>query len=1029
MQIIKHSKSTFIYQLLIVLLIAGGCATETHDSRLTAGFNNPPDSARPFVWWHWMSGNINREGITADLEAMSESGIGGAWIFNLGESHGCEVPPGPVEYMSDEWLEMVKFAVSEAQRLGLTLGMENCAGWATMGGPWIRPEHGSQRIVSTTVRIEGGKRIVMNLDQPESKLNYYRDIAVLAYPTVKNEAYRVNEWQSKSAQRGWRLGQQPDLSTCPTDAAIALHGMVDVSKYISIDGTLTWDVPKGSWTVLRLGHTPMGTQNFPAAESGRGLEVDKLNRAAVDAHWQNGIKPILDRLGSMSGQVFNDILVDSYEAGMNHWTAGMREEFKKRRGYDPMPYFPALTGRLVEDGPITERFLWDYRRTVSELFTENFYGYVADLCHENGMKFSTEPYYGPYEFLAIAAKADLPMGEFWVGGDHDSDLKLASSVAHINGGNLAGAEAYTAMPYAGKWQNYPAMHKALGDFAFTEGINRFVLHAFTHQPFDKDVVPGMTFGQWGSHFDRNTTWFKPGKAWIDYLNRSQYLLQYGDFAADVLCFAGEATPNGGVNRKDIKDAGFDYDACGTDIFAKLIVDDGDIVLPCGRRYHLLVMPDTPFQSPHIVRKVRDLVAAGATVLSSKPKHSPTLTGFPASEKEVLTIAEQVWGHCDGISVKSNRHGKGQVFDGVSPVDVLDKLKVSPAVNLPEGLAWIHRRTDDTDIFFISNQSGKTVCEIAGFRTAGRKPEFFDAEQGTITGVHGWTVEGEYTRVPLTLEPEKSVFVVFRHSAKPASDPYVSLDDPGAECLDFDASNSACLRAWNNGTHTLRRASGKTSKIEVAGLPEPLNLNGPWDIRFQEKRGTPGKARFDKLISWTEHKNPGIKYFSGTASYRINFNLPEDFRKKNQQVWLDLGDVAVIAEVRLNGKNLGVLWHKPFKKEISEALQSGTNKLEIDITNLWINRLIGDEQYPADCKYNEADMYWYINRALTAWPEWLTSGKERPVKERVTFTTWKHWNKDDKLQPSGLIGPVTLRCAKLVPLQQASLARVGFTSLK
>ncbi len=962
--------------MLVLLEMLTSCVPAGKDD-LSEGFQNPPASARPFVWWHWMSGNITRAGITADLEAMAESGIGGAWIFNLGESHGCEVPPGPIDYMSDEWMEMVKFAVSEAQRLGLTLGMENCAGWATMGGPWIKPEHGSQRIVSTTVKIDGGQRIVKKLVQPETKLSYYRDIAVLAYPTITNEAYRVQEWQSKSAQRGWRLGQDPDLSTCPPDAAIALKGIVDVSEHVSEDGTLTWNAPKGSWTILRLGHTPMGTQNFPAVESGRGLEVDKLNRAAVDAHWQNGIKPILDHLGPMSGQVFNDILVDSYEAGMNHWTSGMRQEFKKRRGYDPMPYFPALTGRLIEDGPTTDRFLWDIRRTVSELYTENFYGYVADLCHENGMKFSTEPYYGMYEFLAIAAKADLPMGEFWVGGDHNSDLKLASSVAHINGGNLAGAEAYTAKPYAGKWQNYPAKHKALGDFAFTEGINRFVLHAFVHQPFGEDVVPGMTFGQWGSHFDRNTTWFKPGKAWVQYITRSQYLLQYGDFAADVLCFAGEATPNGGVNRKDIKEAGFDYDACGTDIFANLKVDKGDIVLPSGRRYRLLVMHDTPFQSPQVVSKLGELVAAGASVLSSKPKHSPTLTGFPDSEKEVLTIADQVWGNCDGISVKSNSYGKGQLFDGLSPADVLAELNVSPAVKLPEGLAWIHRRTDDTDIFFVSNQSDKTVHAIVGFLAAGRKPEFFDAEQGTVTDAPGWTVEGDYTRVPLKLEPEKSVFVVFHHSAKPAS--------------------------------------GKISKIEVAGLPDPMDLNGPWDVRFQEKRGAPGEACFDKLISLTEHENPGIKYFSGSATYKIEFNLSRDFLKKDQQVWLDLGDVAVIAEVRVNGMDVGTLWHKPFKKEVSEALQSGSNTLEIDVTNLWINRLIGDEQYPNDCKYSDVDMGWYTNRALTAWPDWLSSGKERPVKERVTFTSWKHWDKDDKLQPSGLIGPVTLRCANLVPL--------------
>jgi len=339
--VVKH---IVIIALLTVTLFVG-CKNPLNNNveiqptiKLESDFYNPPAWARPYVWWHWMSGNITCKGITADLEAMAESGIGGAWIFNTGASHGCEIPPGPIDYMSDQWLDMVKFAASEAERLDLTLGMKNCAGWATMGGPWIKPEHGSQRIVSTVVNIEGGKRIVTKLEQPASILNYYRDIAVIAYPTVKNEAYRVLQWKNKSAQGGWRIGAQPDLSTCPADAAIALRGIVDVSKFVSKDGILSWDAPEGSWTILRLGHTPMGTQNFPAVESGRGLEVDKLNRAAVDAHWQNGIKPIIDRLGSMSGQVFNDILIDSYEAGMNHWTAGMRQEFIKRRAYDPTSY-------------------------------------------------------------------------------------------------------------------------------------------------------------------------------------------------------------------------------------------------------------------------------------------------------------------------------------------------------------------------------------------------------------------------------------------------------------------------------------------------------------------------------------------------------------------------------------------------------------------------------------------------------------------------------------------------------------------
>jgi hypothetical protein len=975
---------------------------------LETGFANPPAQAKPYVWWLWMNGNVTRKGITADLEAMAKSSIGGAWIFNIGSSHGCSTPAGPVDYMSDEWLGMVKFSVSEAKRLGLQLGVENCAGWSTMGGPWIKPEHASQKLVSTVVKIDGGKRIVTKIPQPETNLSHYRDIAVFAYPTIKNEKFRVHQWRPKAVQRGGRHGRQPDLRPCPADAAIALKGIVDVSKHLKKDGTLTWGAPKGAWTILRLGHTPVGTQNFPAAKSGRGLEVDKLRREGVDAHWQHGIKPILDRLGPMAGKTFNNILVDSYEGGLNHWTPRMAQEFKKRRGYDPTLYLLTLTGRLVEDGPTTDRFLWDFRRTVSELFTDNFYGYVADLCHKNGMKFSTEPYGSACEGLAIAAKADLPMGELWADGGYAHTLKLASSIAHINGRNLAGAETFTAKPKTGKWQNYPGKLKALGDVALAEGINRIVLLSFVHQPFGDDKLPGMTFGRWGTHLDRNVTWFKPGRAWTRYLARSQHLLQHGEFTADVLCFAGEASPNGGAGAKDIKAAGYDYDACGTDIFAKLKVDNGDIVLPCGRRYRLLVMPRTPFQAVHIAAKVRDLVAAGGAVLSEKPKHSPTLTGFPASENQMLAIADKVWGDCDGKTVKSNRYGKGIIFSGISPAGALAHLKISPAVELPEPLAWIHRRTDDTDIFFVSNQSGKPVHTIAGFLAAGKKPEFFDAEQGSARPAAGWTVKGKYVRVPLSLASEKSVFIVFRNPGVPASDPHVRVEGPSNV-----AFGAGPLRAWTNGTHTLHRASGKSSKVKVDDLPKPLGLTGPWGVRFPPKRGAPEKASFDKLIAWDKHTDPGIRYFSGTAGYTIQFKLPDGFLKKDQEVWLDLGDLAVIAEVRLNKKNLGVLWHKPFQMEISKALRAGANTLEIDVTNLWINRLIGDEQHPADCKYNEKDMDWFTDRSLAAWPDWMTNGKPRPSPKRITFTTWKHYKANDPLSPSGLIGPVTLRPARLL----------------
>lgn len=1004
-----------LWALLVVTAAALDCAAAQAED-LEAGFRNPPAQARPHTFWHWMNGNVSREGITADLEAMARVGVGGVMVFNVAGSHACDTPPGPIDYMSPAWLDLVRHTAEEADRLGLEVCMQNCAGWSTTGGPWIKPEHAMQALVSTELTIDGGRTIERKLEQPAVCENYYRDIAVYAYPTPKNDGFRVEEWRQKAGQRGGRFGRQPDLTPAPADAAIDPKTVRDVTERMRADGTLVWDVPPGRWTIVRLGHTPTGMRNHPSPDSGRGLEVDKLARAGLDVHWREGIQPVLDRLGPLAGKVFKGILVDSYEAGLNHWTPRMREEFRQRRGYDPGAYLLALTGRLVGDGPSTDRFLWDFRRTIADLFADNYYGYFADLCHSHGLQFAAEPYTSCFEGLAVAAKADLPMSEFWADGNYSHTVRMAASIAHTHGRPIAGAEAFTAAPAIGRWQNHPGSLKRVGDLVWTQGINRLVLHRYAHQPW-LDLAPGMTLGQYGCHFERTNTWWEQGRAWMQYIARSQFLLQSGEFAADALVFGGNAAPNLGVARNDLKAAGYDYDGCGTDIMAELKAEGGYVVLPCGKRYRLLVLPDTPFQTPAQARKVRDLVRAGAAVLGPKPLHTPSLSDFPASEQEVRSIGETVWGECDGRAVTSNRFGRGVVFAGIAPAEALARLETPPAVQIspdPAALAWIHRHTPDADIFFVSNQSRAALHAVVGFLAAGRRPELWDAERGVLRPATGWIVSGKHVRVPLDMAADDSIFVVFRHAGKPAADPFVRAEGPARQdaasrqaALDAHELEQPFLRAWTNGRHVLQRESGAVKHIEIAGLPEPVQLSGPWTLRFAPHRGAPAEARFDRLASWAENSDPGIRYFSGTAANSIQFDLPEGFLRKDQEVWLDLGDVAVIAEVRLNGQNLGILWRRPFRVEASKALRPGPNTLQVNVTNLWINRLIGDEHYPDDCEWTDAH--------LTRWPEWLVAGKPRPSTERVAFTTWKHWRATDPLRPSGLLGPVALYPARLVPL--------------
>jgi len=1015
--------------IVLTVVVAAISCVSAKAADLEAGFRNPPVAARPYTWWHWMNGNITREGITTDLEAMARVGIGGVQIFNIAGSHGCDIPAGPVDYLSDEWLDLVRYAANQAKRHGMELCLHNCAGWATSGGPWIEPQNASQILVFAELKVTGGRTIEQKLPLPQRMENvqkepqlemkdyFYRDIAVFAFPTPLNDQARLSRWTTAALYRTCRTGRQPSLQPTSTDGAIDPKTILQISKYMQKDGTLVWKAPPGEWTILRLGHTTSGKINSPAPESGRGLEIDKLSRPGIDSHWKDGIDPILKHLGPLAGDVLSTIHIDSYEGGFANWTPNFQQEFIARRGYDPMPYLIAMTGRIVGNGPKTERFLWDIRRTVADLYADHYYGYFAKQCHNRGLTYSIEPYRGPFESMKIASHADIPMGEFWTDKIYVGSLKLASSAAHLHNRTLASAEAFTAGPPNGRWQNHPGSLKRMGDLAWTRGINRFVFHRFAHQPWTNQV-PGMTMGVYGAHIDRTNTWWEQGHAWMKYIARSQFLLQQGDFVGDVLCFVGEASPIVGIIRKDIKDAGYDYDLCGTDTIDNLKVVDGDIVLPSGRRYRLLVLPSTTFQTPALARKIRSLVRDGASVLGPKPQYTPSLADFPNSEKEVIAIGEEVWGDCDGVKATSGRFGKGRVFTGISPAEALTHLQVDQDVHLPDNLKWIHRRTDNADIYFISNQSDEAIDTVAGFRVTGKVPELWNAEQNTIRHAAGWTVKGNHVYAPLNLPPEKSIFVVFRQRGRPQSDPFIKVETPEPQswAAALDSNKDTLLSTWDNGPHTLHRASGKTSKIEVSGVPDSLPLSGPWHVRFQPKRGAPARARFDRLASWTEHKDRGIRYFSGTATSTIEFDLPDDFLAQSEEVWLDLGRVAVIAEVRLNGKNFGVLWHAPFRTDVSEALRPGRNTLEVDVTNLWINRLIGDEQLPDDCQWTES--------YLSDWPEWLTEGKPRPQSSRVTFTTWKHWSADDPLRPSGLIGPVTLRPARLIPISTRTATSIG-----
>ena len=946
----------------IFLIIFGLLATTAmlRADALEDGFKSPPDSARPHTWWHWMNGNVSRGGITKDLEAMKRVGLGGFTAFTVTDA----IPPGPVKYMSDEWLDLMKHSASEARRVGLEMCMHNCAGWSSSGGPWMTPELSMQEIAWIEARVRGGTKVDVQFKQPETRKNFYRDIAVVAFPalagdTSGKEAFRLHDWQWKSDRNS--PGRKPDSQivrdtrTAPAGDVIKLGEVIVLTDKMDASGKLIWDAPPGEWTVIRFGHTSTGRMNKPAPKEGEGLECDKLSRSAVKFQWDHSVQRVLDRLGAeLSGRVLHDVLIDSYEVGFANWTDGLDKTFSQRLGYELTRYLPCLSGRVVENVDTSERFLWDFRRLIADLMAENYFGYFRELAHERGIFLSVEPY-GPggFDDFQVAAIADVPMGEFWIDRSdswHFWSSKLASSAAHAGGKTFVGAESFTARPPGSRFTEHPAAIKTLGDHYFAQGINRIIFHTNVHQPWADDVLPGMTMGPHGMQFNRNNTWHAHARPWVDHLARTQFILQQGHFVADLCRLLSEDAPQAPLNRADMKPAppaGYDYDMLHASFVMQMKVKDGRLVLPGGMSYRVLVLPDNDSLRPELLAKIVELKQAGATVFAPrKIVASPSLCGQPAADDKVAALAERI-------------------TPGVSLTDLLPPRDFEPPADVR--LDWLHCRVDGTDVYFVSNQEPREVSPKILFRAAG-EAEIWRSDDGRIERA-AEVVRGDDGRMMVTtpLGPTESVFVVFReHSSAPLPQ-------------------------------------------QVAAAGEQA-LAGPWTLRFPGGWGAPEKIELPKLSSWTEHENPEVRHFSGTATYSMRLDVSGNRIGKGKTAMLDLGDVQVMAEVKLNGKELGLLWKPPFRVDVSDAIRAGENDLEVRLTNLWVNRLIGDEAYPPlveNIRTPRGD------GAIAQIPSWLLNGQPRPDTQRKTLATWRHYKADDPLLPSGLLGPVRIRYGVLM----------------
>jgi hypothetical protein len=998
---------------------------------------------------------------------------------------------------------------------------------------------------------------------------------------------RLEGFDTKDGDTGGFVDEMSSDTHAVGDVGIGHGETVDLTGSLAAEGKLTWQVPAGDWTILRVGFTPNGRENHPAPPEGTGLECDKFSQAALDAHWAGFMEKLVADAGPLAGKAFVGGVIDSYEVGGQNWSGNFAAEFQRRRGYDPTPYLAAFTGRVVDSPEVTERFLWDVRRTIADLFADDYYGHFSELCHSNGLIASIEPYTGPFESLQCGKPADIVMGEFWSGSQGNSSVKLAASVAHIYGKKVVGAESFTAAPSAqhGRWLEDPYSLKALGDLEYCTGLNRFIFHRYAMQPWT-NRWPGMTMGQWGFHFERTETWWNQGKAWIDYVSRCQFLLQQGRYVADAAYFNGESVPSEMREGNPALPAGYQYDAVNSDVLLNHArVKDGRLNLDGGASYAVLILPPQDANlTPPLLRQIAQFVRDGLTVVGARPQHSPSLEDYPRCDAEVRDLAEQLWGNCDGKTVQEHAAGNGRVAWGKPLAELFGEIKLPPDFEYEGGsgdsrILYCHRQLPDAEIYFVSNQQDRRDRVECSFRVAGRVPELWNAQSGNIEPAPVWREENGRTIVPLQFDPAGSVFVVFRD--RPQGDHFVTYthadagapqqkerpdlrilkatygsstlpdkpwidvtqkvrslvaqgtldipanndlagDDPApgvvkqlrvelnvnghAETLTADENDdlelpasptitravygklagaqvsvdvtkrlaslardgslsvradneltggdpafgspkeltveytlggvsnrvsvaegdtltlpesgsaadtvnyelngsgggTVMLRAFAPGHYQFQSAAGKTVTAEIRALPERQEIAGSWQLNFPPNWGAPASVTLDRLISWSSDSDSGVKYFSGTATYDKDIDIAAGDFAPDREIWLDLGRVKNFAEVSVNGTPFGVLWKPPFRLNITAAAKPGKNRLQVKVTNLWPNRLIGDEQLPDDREWN--------GKELKAWPQWLLDGKPSPTG-RLTFTTWHHWTKDDALLESGLLGPVTLDLAE------------------
>lgn len=974
---------TVINYLLIILtaIMIMSCKNENKNlnegneifNQVKTNFQNPERVSGVNCWWWWLNGNVNKAAITKDLEAMKSRNFQGAMVFDAGGHNARgnrDIPAGPL-FGSDEWNELFVFALDEARRLGLEIGFNIQSGW-NLGGPRVTPQYAAKQITWSEKKVSGNQFVNLKLAQPEYRNEFYRDIIVLAVPV--NESQKTGDYITDlDLKLGFHeLGfAAPDTRFLLTNSSprrqeapekksyiVRRKDLLDVSSRMDPDGNFSWNVPAGEWSILRFGYTC--TESHVSTSSGdwKGSVLDYMSREAFDFYWNDVLEPIFEAAGNHVGTTLKFMETDSWECGGMNWTDNFAEEFIIYRGYGLQNFLPVVAGYIIDDVNTTNAFLSDFRKTLGDLVAYNHYAVFQEYAHNYNMGIQPEsagPHAGPMDGIKNYGFSDIVMSEFWSPSPHRPTpahrfyLKQASSAAHIYGKKIVGAESFTTI---GPHWNDELWHdqKSAFDHEICAGLNRMYFHTFTCSPPEMGL-PGQEYFA-GTHVNPQVTWWEQSGAFIDYMHRTQSVVQEGKFVADVLYYYGDHVPNIFPHKHSDPAGvipGFDYDVTDETIFLQLKMNNGKIVVPGGIEYRVLVLPDHRVLSLAVLEKLEKLLKQGAMVIGHKPESSVSLVGGTTGKKLFTELCDKIWGEV-ASKVGEKEYGRGRIAWGITAREYLLSKKIPADFNILEydgkiDFDYIHYTIGESDIYFVTNQTTERQRINARFRISRKQPELWDALTGEIREASAFTQKDGLTTVPLTLEPYGSVIVVFNRK----------------------------ISENRQGT-TIRNYADSETLVEITG---------EWTVNFDPDWGGPGAVTFSQLMDWTQHSDEGIKYYSGTAVYNKTINI--DFEPQNdRQYFLQLGSVkdVGIAEVKINGTDRGIVWTSPFRVDISDELEKGENSLEIKVINSWYNRVAGDQTNPEKKQYTKTN---------------IVLGKDfrgRPLDEIP-------------LEPSGLLGPVKI----------------------